>query len=412
MEFSLEKEGHTHSKKENDAITPIPSKMEVSKVYTSIKGEMEHVLDTQKETETETESDTKHPSSLHGFELYKDKGLTGLSNLGNTCFMNTTLQCLSHCYEFNNFLNTKTYEKKVNKTCDTVILLEWDKLRQLMWSENCVISPGGFLSNVHKIATMKDRQIFTGFAQNDLPEFLYFLVETFHNAIKRKVNMVIHGKKKDTTDELAEKCYMMMRDMYKTEYSEILNLFYGIHVSQIYKEEPHEIVSQTPEPFFLIHLPVPEKTSSLSSCSLYDCFDLYTKSEKMDGENMWYNEKTEQKEEVHKNILFFKLPDVLIMDLKRFDNRMRKNNLLVDIPLEKLDLSKYVVGYNKEEYVYDLFGICNHSGSTMGGHYTATVRNANAKWYEFNDTRITEIQDEKRVITPRAYCLFYRKRKM
>ena len=121
--------------------------------------------------------------------------------------------------------------------------------------------------------------------------------------------------------------------------------------------------------------------------------------------------KQKKKENASKEIKFWSLPDNLIIALKRFNNNNRKNKELIDFPLTNLDMSGYVTGYNKEDYVYDLYGICNHSGGTLGGHYTSYVKNANDNWYLYNDTRVSPVTNLAKLKSVYAYCFFYRKKK-
>jgi len=341
------------------------------------------------------------------FEPYKDKGLSGLTNLGNTCFINSCMQVLSHTYELNNFLNNEDYKKRLNKKYDSILLLEWDNLRKVMWSENCIISPNKFLKSIQQIASFKNLDMFTGFQQNDLPEFLIFIIDCFHNSLSRKVEMDIIGTEITQQDKMAVKCFQTIKQMYTNDYSEIWNMFYGIQISQLISSSSNEVISICPEPYFILNLSIPPDNKSPN---LLDCFDLYTQGEVLDGENMIFNETTGCKESAKKNLTFWSFPTILVIDLKRFNNQNRKNQNLITFPLENLDLSKYVSGYNKDKYVYDLYAVCNHSGNVLGGHYTSFVKNANGKWYHYNDTSVSEIGMETQIITPKAYCFFYRKR--
>jgi ubiquitin C-terminal hydrolase len=339
---------------------------------------------------------------------YQDKGLSGLTNLGNTCFINSCLSVLSHTYELNNFLDTDKYKRLLSKkNPDTLLLMEWDNLRKLIWTENCIISPNKFINVVQQVAKIKNMEIFTGYAQNDIAEFFIFMIDSFHTALSREIIMNISGNVENEKDKMAVKCFEKIKNMYSNDYSEIWNLFSAIQLTQIISLETQSVLNTIPEPFFTINLPIPSKNKNPS---LQDCFNLYVEEERLENDNAWFNEETNKKENVKKEIKFWSLPTIMAIDIKRFNNNNRKNQILVTFPMDNLDLSKYVIGYKSESYIYDLYAVCNHTGSVMGGHYTSYVKNANNKWYVFNDTQVKEVKNIDEIVSPKAYCLFYRKK--
>lgn len=336
---------------------------------------------------------------------YNNFGFIGLKNLGNTCFLNSCLQVLNNTYELNILLDNKIKKKDDD---DGLIFDEWNDLRKLMWNHNGVISPDRFVKTVHKVAREKRREIFTGWSQNDISEFLLFMMECIHNSISRSVNVNINGTKVNNIDELAVKCYNYLKDTYNKDYSEINDIFYGLQITSILSIDNKITHSIKPEQYFILDLPIPNK----NNITLYDCFDLYTENEEMKGENAWFNDKTKQKEDIIKKITFWNFPNILVITLKRFSvNGKNKRNDLVDFPLNALNLSKYICGYRPDTFIYELYAICNHSGNVYMGHYTAFVKNYTNNWYLFNDNNIQKITETKNIITPMAYCLFYRKKK-
>ena len=343
------------------------------------------------------------------FNKYINKGFVGLSNLGNTCFLNSCIQVLNHTYELHFLIESKKQNNQINKLVDSVILNEWNELRELMWTENGTVSPNKFVHSVHQIARQKKRDIFTGWLQNDITEFLLFLIDCMHNSISRKITMKINGTPENQTDKTAIVCYELLKNIYSKEYSEIMEIFYGVYVTAISSTDNKKTHSIKPEHFFVLDLQIFQGNQLCKT--IYDCFDLFVSPEEMRGENAWLNEKTGKKEDILRNIFFWSFPKILVITLKRFSpDGSQKIQTTVDFPLENLDLTKYVKGYNSNSYLYDLFGVCNHMGGVSGGHYTAFVKNVAGQWVHYNDNVVELVNDPKIVVSPMAYCLFYRKK--
>ena len=347
-------------------------------------------------------------------------GYCGLANLGNTCFLNSCLQVLQHTDELSEIIRKKI-EQGIISNDDSILMREWSDLNRLMWSANGIVTPNKFIYNVQQTASKKGKDIFTGWAQNDLSEFLLFLVDCFHVSLSRKVSFQIKGNSQNDTDEIAIQVYRFLQSVYEKEYSEIYDLFYGVYLTTIYPNHSQspsiKPLSIKPEHFFILDLQIFNMRNEGYTTevqrpyqNIYECFDLFITKEEMSGENAWYNDKTGQKQDIFKTMTFWSLPKILVIILKRFSpDGSRKLQNLIDFPLTGLDLSKYVRGYQSLSYQYDLFGVCNHMGSVNGGHYTSFVKNRSGQWIHYNDTTVERI-DSSQIVSPKAYCLFYRKK--
>ena len=340
------------------------------------------------------------------------KGLCGLANLGNTCFLNSIVQVLVHTPELVQILESLP-NIVVNETTDVNVFLanECKGLISLMWKQNAIITPNRFVQSVQLVSRKKENSIFSDYSQNDVSEFVVFLLECIHLSLSKPAKVTIKGEVKNKTDKLAIQCYKEIKSTYSKSYSPIYDKFYGMSVTELLsREDPSLVLSRKFEHYFLIDLPLPSAENK--SPTIYDCLDHFIEPELLDGDNSWYNEKTKRKEEVYKKTVFWNFPPVLIINLKRYKENGHKDQRLVSFPVDHiLDLSKYSVSYGTQQYKYKLYAICNHSGgSILGGHYTSIVSPSGTSnlWFQFNDTNVTPIEPNQ-VVSTKASCLFYRR---
>ena len=110
-------------------------------------------------------------------------GLSGLSNLGNSCYLNSTMQILGQIHEMNSYLSNIN---ELNSIHDSALTVEWIMLYRLMWKKNVIISPNRFVHQIRQLSKLKGRDEFSGFDQNDANDYFYFAIECIHNSLNLK----------------------------------------------------------------------------------------------------------------------------------------------------------------------------------------------------------------------------------
>lgn len=149
---------------------------------------------------------------------------------------------------------------------------------------------------------------------------------------------------------------------------------------------------------------------------VYSCLDHFVAEEKLDADNTWYCSKCKDHKEAYKQMRIMKLPEVLVIHLKRFKKKhlrygvnIYKNHDFIGTPFE-LDMSRYLINQDSKETKYELYGVVNHFGRCGGGHYTAFCKNfLDEQWYNFDDSDVEKIKQSD-VPSKYAYVLFYKRK--
>ncbi|XP_055587905.1 ubiquitin carboxyl-terminal hydrolase 2 isoform X3 [Uranotaenia lowii] len=332
----------------------------------------------------------------------RKEGLCGLWNIGNTCFMNSIIQCLSHTRELTSYLrNQPTTERGTTK--DHKILAEYTKLIKDMWSGTTrSVNPSEM-----KYAFSSKHRMYSGSAQQDAQEFLRFFIDSLHGALNVSVKREPMPKEmEDDEIDARIKANMMWEWYSKVENSLIKDLFVGMLRSTL-KCTVCNSESVTFDPFWDLSLPLP---STNSRCKLENCLDVFVKEEVMDGIDQPTCFRCKTRRKCTKSMTIERFPKYLVIHLKRFsETRWSKLTNVIEFPTgeRELNLAPYASQDNSGPVYFSLYGISNHMGSTAGGHYIAACKHPVSKeWNEFNDNFVSDTS-ERSLVTSSAYVLFY-----
>ncbi|SCU95971.1 LAFA_0G03488g1_1 [Lachancea sp. 'fantastica'] len=155
---------------------------------------------------------------------------------------------------------------------------------------------------------------------------------------------------------------------------------------------------------------------SRKQITIEDCLNLFSKPEVLGTADSWFCPRCREHRQATKQIQLWDTPEILIIHLKRFENRDSFSDKITDVisfPITGFDMSSHLASKKEEgRNIYDLVAVDNHYGGLGGGHYTAYAKNAeDDKWYYFDDSRVTETNCE-RSVSEAAYLLFYRRREI
>ena len=359
------------------------------------------------------------PPKKPRIKIEKDSSL-GLDNVGATCYMNATIQCLAHIKRVSNHIINSRENGELKDTKKYQLTSVYaDVLKGIWFPENNAKS---FAPNKFKKTIGIMNPLFAPTAANDAKDLLIFLIEQMHNELnkskEKNMCLIMPDDMDPTNQQQVLECFGV--EFMKKYDSIFSHCFYGSNVSMTCCFGCN-IIKYSYQCFSFMIFPlleakkycvqsgkIPQMMYNQYMLNIEDCFIYNQKLEFFSGDNQMYCNTCRSLMNSSMCTLVYTAPLVLILVLNR-----GRGNLDFQEKFqfwEIIDLTNYVQ-YKQPDNRYFLTGIITHLGeSGAGGHFIAFCRmSENSPWFCYNDSIVTQTNfiDINNRGTP--YILFYQK---
>ncbi|XP_010736906.2 ubiquitin carboxyl-terminal hydrolase 36 [Larimichthys crocea] len=298
----------------------------------------------------------------------------GLHNLGNTCFLNSTVQCLTYTPPLANYLLSKEHSRACHQSGFCMICIMQNHIIQAFANTGNAIKPVSFIRDLKKIA-----RHFRFGSQEDAHEFLRYTIDAMQKAC-------LNGYPK--LDR-------------QTQATTLVHQIFGGYLRSRVKCSICKSVSDTYDPYLDIAVEIRQ------AANIVRALELFVKPDILSGENAYMCAKCKKKVPATKRFTVHRTSNVLTLSLKRFAN-FSGGKITKDVGYpEFLNIRPYMSQSSGDPVMYGLYAVLVHSGySCHAGHYYCYVKASNGQWYQMNDSMVHS-SNIKVVLNQQAYVLFY-----